>query len=185
MEKFEFILPNDKKQFYNWFAVFLYIINAAAICVLLTRVSYSSLSQNVFGWIPFVISALGMLLVISIKEFRNRKATMVIISLSITGYWILFEQWRVAGLMAVLSLLYFIAQRELKITVQRTNIAYPSFPKKIISWNQLANVLLKDGLLTIDQKNNTLYQHYPEKTANPVNEKEFNEFCQRMLNLKP
>lgn len=185
MEKFEFILPNDKKRFYNWFAVFLYLINGVAICVLLTRVSYYSLSQNIFGWIPFVISALGLLLVMSGKEFRNRKPTMVIISLCIIGYWILFEQWRAAGLMAVLSLLFFIAQRELKIIVQQDNVIYPSFPKKIISWNELSNILLKDGLLTIDLKNNIIYQHYPEKTIKPVNEKEFNEFCQAMLNPKP
>ena len=59
-------------------------------------------------------------------------------------------------------------------------IIYPSFPKRIIHWKELSNVILKDGLLTIDFKNNKIIQQ-SIMYADRVNEKEFNEFCKKQL----
>jgi hypothetical protein len=75
-----------------------------------------------------------------------------------------------------------VAQRELKIKVQKEVIVYPSFPKKIIKWQDLNNLILKDGLLTIDFKNDRIIQQYPELKMNAVNEAEFNDFCRQQLN---
>jgi len=64
--------------------------------------------------------------------------------------------------------------------VDRESIVYPSFPKRIILWNELQNIVLKDGILTIDFRNNKLIQQDLDEEVT-VNEKEFNEFCKQQL----
>lgn len=77
--------------------------------------------------------------------------------------------------------LYTISRRKLTITVDKEAVTYPSFPKKTIPWAQLNQVLLKDGVLTIDCKSNKLYQHDLPDAENLVNEADFNDFCRNQL----
>jgi|1048.fasta_scaffold45222_2 hypothetical protein len=58
------------------------------------------------------------------------------------------------------------------------------FPKKI-NWNELNNIVIKDDLLTIDFKNNTLFQAYTDDADNDeyeVGDDEFNAYCREILN---
>ncbi len=77
--------------------------------------------------------------------------------------------------------LYTISKRKLLITVAEDAVIYPSFPKKQIPWSQLNQVILKDGVLTIDCKNNKLYQHDIQNSEDLVNEADFNDFCKNQL----
>ena len=54
-----------------------------------------------------------------------------------------------------------------------------NFPQKEYSWEMLDNVMLRDNILTIDLKNNTLIQLEIESN---INEIQFNEFAQQQLN---
>ncbi|MGC5098563.1 hypothetical protein ACPXA0_26545, partial [Escherichia coli] len=45
-----------------------------------------------------------------------------------------------------------------EIAFDKEEIVINSFPKKRYTWNELNNVVLKDGLLTIDFKNNKMLQ---------------------------
>ena len=68
----------------------------------------------------------------------------------------------------ILLALDTIARRSLRVNFNADNIEYPSFPKKNIKWDELENVVLKDGLLTMDFKNNKLTQD-EIKLSNEVN----------------
>ena len=57
------------------------------------------------------------------------------------------------------------------ITIRRL-VASPSY-----SWNEFSNIILKDGLLTLDFKNNKLIQVAIDEEKMTVDENEFNEFC--------
>jgi hypothetical protein len=52
--------------------------------------------------------------------------------------------------------------------------------KRTYSWDLIEQVILKDGLLTIDFKTNRLLQQHVGKNG-VDNEKEFNTYCQRQL----
>jgi hypothetical protein len=56
-----------------------------------------------------------------------------------------------------------------------------TFPRKKFSWNDLANVVLKDNLLTVDFKNNKLIQKELDEGVSIQTEQEFNEFCRAQL----
>jgi hypothetical protein len=71
-----------------------------------------------------------------------------------------------------------ISRRKLTVLVFDDRIVYPSFPKRTIEWKEMKNVVLKDGWLTIDLKNNKIFQN---EILSPTSEIEFNEFCDAQL----
>ncbi len=71
-----------------------------------------------------------------------------------------------------------------EIAFDSTEIVFNSFPKKRFLWEELNNVILKDGLLTIDCKNNVLIQRMVNEEIPISVEKEFNEFCKNNLIAK-
>ena len=79
-------------------------------------------------------------------------------------------------------LLDFIAHKKLVVDVTDKRIAVPYIMEKTVDWNEVNNVILKDGLLTIDFKNNKLFQQLILNSDEDINEKEFNDFCKQQLN---
>ena len=61
-------------------------------------------------------------------------------------------------------------------------IVVPYILQREVNWDEVNNVILKDGLLTIDFKNNKLFQHIILNSDEDISEKEFNEFCNQQLN---
>lgn len=54
--------------------------------------------------------------------------------------------------------------------------------KKKYNWDEFSNIIMKDGLLTLDFKNNKIrYYDIDEQ----VNETEFNHFCRQRLDANP
>ena len=68
-----------------------------------------------------------------------------------------------------------------KILVSEKSIVLPGLSRdRIVEWTQLANVIKKHDLLTLDFKNNKLLQ-VQVINADHVDEDEFNQFCQQQL----
>ena len=87
-----------------------------------------------------------------------------------------------------ISIIYIIScfiEKPLKVDPEvafdNEEIVFNSFPQKKYSWNQISNVVLKDGLLTIDLKNNTLVQRAVDEAVPQEVETEFNSFCQAQV----
>lgn len=60
-------------------------------------------------------------------------------------------------------------------------VVFNTLPKKVYSWKEFSNVLIKDGVITIDFKNNRLFQKDLQEPVYASLEKEFNAFCQEQL----
>jgi hypothetical protein len=183
--RFQFTIPNEKKNLYNRFALLLFILNAAAI---LLRLFYFNQSGSKKGSEIFIY-LIPLLLIIylsfivyndSIKKYFK---TFLIASLSLSLFWVITGPWWIAPVTLLLTLFFLMAQRELNIIVSASHISYPSFPPKKIQWEELNNLVLKDGLLTIDFKNDKLIQQYPEPKMSMPDEREFNEFCRERLGI--
>lgn len=113
------------------------------------------------------------------KDRRVLPVGLLLIAFSF--YWIRFGANWAFIVNILLWFLYTISRRRLIITVSAEEVTYPSYPKKHLPWSELNNVMLKDGLLTIDRKNNKLYQHYIRHSEEYADEIEFNEFCRKQL----
>jgi hypothetical protein len=84
----------------------------------------------------------------------------------------------------IIASLYFIAvisEKQVKfpreIAFDVDGITINSLPKRSYTWADVTNVVLKDGILTVDLKNNKLIQQQTESDTSPAEEREFNEFC--------
>jgi len=125
---------------------------------------------------------LTVLLLIHFFFNSFKKNIYQVIALCITVIvWILLYYWLAAGVCIILLSLYLISVKPVKISFTKQDIRYISFPPKILKWNDLGNVILKDDILTIDCKNNKLLQAEIEDGANRINEGEFNDFCRQQL----
>lgn len=83
--------------------------------------------------------------------------------------------------MAVLYAVAAILEKQVKFPAEvgfsKDEISFNSLPRKILRWNEIENVVIKDGLITIDQKNNKLFQKEIEGYVTADVEREFNEFA--------
>ncbi|MCX6319923.1 MAG: hypothetical protein NTW29_21770 [Bacteroidetes bacterium] len=180
MPSFSLTLINEKKRFYDRFAVFMFVINAAAIIVFFFARGRKMLS-DVTGGITLLLLVIALLVYINSPRTTKRKYYFLFATFFTALYWLLLGYWWVGSLTIVLAALYLIAQQKPEVTVTEEHIRYPAFPPARFSWTQLNNIILKDGLLTIDLKNNRLIQQTVDEKISSVNEPIFNEFCQQQL----
>jgi len=96
--------------------------------------------------------------------------------------WLGTDIWWLSLILLLFIVLDFLALRKLVVKVSETDISMPALFVKKVGWFELTNVILKDDLLTIDFKNNKLFQQLILNSDWDVNEKEFNEFCKLQLN---
>jgi len=177
MQKFQLLLKNEKLKQYRLFALLIITLNVAFFVVLaITRpeIRFRSIALTVLIIILFIIEYFFKK---KKKEFSAKAASTLLIIVTYLGFYM----WWPAIIMTILAAQYVLSVRRLVVHVNPSFIIYPSFTKKVIEWNELNNIILKDGLLTIDFKNNKIIQQLVEDPTNSVNEKEFNEFCSQQL----
>jgi hypothetical protein len=181
MAKFEVVLKNDKTRQYDRMALFIILLNIAIFILTVFYSSGKNIRMIALGGAVFS----ALLLIISQYTAAGKKSNGRIYKhlplLLITITWGLLGNWWGACICLALGLLFQVSQRQLAVGVGKEAILYPSFPKKTIQWNELNNLVLKDGLLTIDFKNNKILQSEIINSSVELNEKEFNDFCREQL----
>lgn len=87
--------------------------------------------------------------------------------------------------MAILYAVAGLVEKQIKFPAEigfsNDEISFNTLPRKVLSWSEIKNVVIKDGLITIDQKNNKLTQKEIEGYVTADIENEFNEFCQKRI----
>ncbi len=142
--------------------------------------TYPSNSTNYI----FVIAA--MVINWSITIFNKRKNGIAYfrfgLLIAAVG-WIVGFQRNI--FMAILYALAAILEKQVKfppeIGFSESEISFNSLPRKTLQWSDVTNVVIKDGLLTIDQKNNKLYQKEIDGDVTAEIEAEFNAFCKEQI----
>ena len=87
--------------------------------------------------------------------------------------------------MATLFAIAALLERQVKFAqemgVDDNGITFNTLPQKEYEWKDINNLLLKEGILTVDYKNNKLFQQEIQSEVSPDLEKEFNRYCQVKL----
>jgi hypothetical protein len=123
--------------------------------------------------------------IICYYEWKARKNNSYHFKYSITYFflvicWIFINTWFALAHLA-LAISDALMRRKLLVHITDSGIEYPSIPVKKIIWNDIEQAILKDGILTIDLKNNHLFQNEIE-SLNNGNENSLNEFFRKKLN---
>lgn len=138
-----------------------------------------------FG-LPYLFFVIGILVSAGFTIFKKRQAGFayfrfaLLIAAAGWVYGIERNTW-----MAILYAIAGLLERQVKfpqeIGFSENEITFNTFPKKRLAWNEVSNAVIKDGLITIDHKNNKLFQKEIDSGVSLQVEKEFNEFCRKQL----
>ena len=94
------------------------------------------------------------------------------------AYWFYIGNVWMALFLVAFAAIGFIANKKSVINFTSEGIEYPSFPIKKYAWSQVQQVVWKDGILTIDLKNNKLMQlNIDKEFATKFDFVSFNKWC--------
>lgn len=172
-------LKNEKSVLYNRMAGFFILANLLYFIFLAFFTSEKKIQT---GSLVIVVLLVPLLLLHQYFKKTNRRFGMYPYSFLIILGWINAGVYWMVAIVVILDLLHTAATMKKLVLVSESSIIFPSFPSKKILWSALNNIILKDGLLTIDFKNNRIIQQLTDETSVAVNETEFNDFCWQQLN---
>ena len=177
MKQFELVLKNEKEVSYKRISILLLVLNLVGLLFITYLKDFKS-------WLPLTIAAIAILAASSSFYFRNKneKAILPGAFFLLSFAWIVAGYWVIGVFNILFMILHISALQKPIVTINESQVIYPSFPKKKIDWQELSNLILKDGLLTIDLKNNRIIQQQIADISSTINEKEFNDFCHHQLN---
>ncbi len=180
MKIYEFIieLKRPSYRFINWINQLMYLLSVVVFCMILIQkeairpvILYISTIGIIIWWIYCII-----------LEKKNLHPFFRIGLLIAAAGWLFIpnSKW-----MTIVYLIAAILEKQAKfpqeIAFGKEEIVFNSFPKKRHSWSELNNVIIKDGIITVDFKNNQLIQKEIQSGSTAQDEKEFNEFCHLRL----
>jgi hypothetical protein len=178
MQQFEITVKNDKIKYYKFIALLLVLLNMAVFIFLLIADVYFYEAAT-----ALLLSGLYLIYLLYVaKKSRNIFFITRITFFILAGCWVALQNYLVAFVCVVLGILYHLSLQKLQFVFNHDFIKKKNFPQKTYSWKMLANVMLKDNILTIDSKNNTLIQ---VEIEGDINETQFNEFANKQLVKNP
>lgn len=177
MKQFELILKNEKEVSYKRISIILLVLNLAGLLFVTYLKDFKS-------WGPFILAAVAALTAFSSFYFRNKNEKVILTGafFLLSVAWIVADHWIIGVLNILFMILHTAALQKPIVSINESQVIYPSFPKKKIDWQELSNLMIKDGLLTIDFKNNRIIQQQIADILSTIDEKEFNDFCRQQLN---
>jgi hypothetical protein len=103
--------------------------------------------------------------------------------LSAVGWFALTTTPWFGGFFVLFCVLEYQAKRPLEIGFDNDRIVINNIVRQWYDWSAFNNVILKDGLLTLDFKNNRLLQKEvaDDEDEDDADEEEFNAFCRGRL----
>jgi FtsH-binding integral membrane protein len=187
MIEFTFTLKDNNQKAFNsffWFLLFLHVI-AASVVILNVADTPQKIIAAVVMAAYFILTAAFFLLK---NKFKLSLYQLIVFGLMVV-FWLAQTAWLPAVIcIAAIVFGYKILQTKSMIVFSKENITVKkSLFKKVHNWATIENVVLKDGLLSIDFKNNQLMQVEIAGESSAVDEKVFNSFCsqQQTTNDKP
>jgi len=178
-----------KNQSTRAFSVLGILLNIICLLFFLREFVFTSLNEvrieveiNFFI-IPIAV-IIGILIYNIIRERKGHKVHYNKAYLVTALLWLKmpFMQW-----MIVPFVILAILERQIKFPIEigfsENLVVFNTLFKKKYQWSDLSNVMLKDGLLTMDFMDNRILQREIEEDdeEDDASEEEFNQFCREQL----
>lgn len=181
---YKIVIKNDRYRSLKWIHTFVLLINGFAF----TAIGYFRSDSFMFVW----AAAMGISVVLVWNEEKFDKSRFLKrANFASTGLiwalfgWIFAGSWLMVFIILILLVIQFSLKKKFEIIFSDINVYIPFFTKKNYTWLELQNVVLKDGLLTIDFKSNRLLQNEILSEESTVStEEDFNEYCRKQLGMR-
>lgn len=181
--------PGTNIRVYDWISHILLFLALIASLYYTTILQFVQYPANVFGdLLPgtdddiqrnIIIGALLTVLIFGSWVLATFKKTVFRYGLFLAAFaWFwLYSQYIIAILYLVAGLLEKQAKLPVEIGFDQAGVTINGIPRKNYTWDQLNKVLMKDGIITLDFKNNKLIQRELDDDVTAEMENEFNQFC--------
>ena len=143
-------------------------------------------SESLFFNLPVAIAVSGIL-VYNFNLYRHGKMTQMSLVFVIAALTLLLipPSTIIFAPFLIMAILSRAATRSQQIGFSEHEIVFTGLIPKKIEWVALNNVVLKDGILTMDYKDNRLFQREteddPDDDDEDATEEEFNAYCRQQL----
>jgi hypothetical protein len=175
MPRFIILLKNEKLKTYTIIGWLIIALNFVSFFYI--GITGMSKIDNLPYFSAGLLFIIFLFRFISNREDAENDSLSLSFSIAIISLIVMQFYWA-AVIIFFLFLFQDISRRKLTVLVYDDRIIYPSFPKRTIEWEEMNNAVLKDGWLTIDLKNNKIFQN---EIISPTSEIDFNEFCDTQL----
>ena len=178
MQQFEVTLKNDKIKFYKFIALLLVLLNLVVFSFLLIADVHFYEAAG-----ALLVSALYVIYLL--YEAKKKASVFFIKGITffiLAGSWVALQNYWIAFACVTVGILYHLSLQKLQFVFNDNFVKKMNFPQKAYSWEMIANVMLRDNILTIDLKNNKLIQLEIESN---IDEIRFNEFARQQLFKNP
>jgi hypothetical protein len=177
--KYVVVLKNLQNRYIDLVGLMLSIFSAFCFARELTVADKVGLAYLV-GLVFVVIVVVYNL----VQSSRGRKVYYSRALLIAALVWMKMPYWQwLAFIFIILALLEYQAKYAVEVGFGDDHIVINSLFKRKYRWNQFSNVVLKDGIITLDFANNRILQREIEddEDEDDADEEEFNEYCRSRL----
>lgn len=182
---YQFELPNTRAKTYSLVTLLVLLINLLMFGLAFVRTSDQSAARSrlLFGLVFGIFALLFHLLRNKVHFFQSFRSEIAFIIMSLL--WLTMGADLPAICVLAVAVMGFFTWKKPVVQITDEQIIYPSFPAKKISWGEVSNLMLKDGLLTIDLRSNQLIQSEIIPGRATINEQEFNRDCAAKIQSEP
>lgn len=175
--QFEIIIKNEKIKSYRAIALIILLLNLSVFVLMLFYDAYRYEAASAILLVGIYI----LMRLYFIKKHQQGHYLDQVLIFVLAGCWFGLQNYYIVAVLVILGVFYHLALQKIQILFTPQKIVKLNFPQRAYEWNTFNNVIIKDKILTLDFKNNHLFQAEVE-TPRFINEKEFNLFVQTQMN---
>jgi hypothetical protein len=181
VNNFSIEIPNERIKTYKVVTFIMLTLNFLGFGYVFLRTNNTA---SIFAIIALVLNAVPWLYYLLNK--KHIKSPIIEITLITSAFlWMYFGNFWMGIIMLFFAAMSFFTNKKQIILFNEEGIIYPSFPVKKYAWAEVAHVIWKDDILTIDLKDNKLLQFNIEKGfAEGFDVVGFNGFCRVVCNYE-
>ena len=174
---FEIEIPNEKLKTYKLITFIILSLNFFGFGFVFLKTDGANAYASIF---LLIINAVPWSYYLLNKKHIKFPVVELAFAASAIMWFYIGNTWMGIFLLSFVAI-GFIANKKPIIHFTEDGITYPSFPTKQYPWAEVAQVIWKDDMLTIDLKNNKLLQFNIDKVfASNFDSVTFNTWCQLM-----
>lgn len=172
-------LKNRQTAYIDWISILLSVLSLMFFVYEIVRGDEIGLAY-LLGSI-FIIGVLAWNLYQSFAQKRKVYYSRALLIAALV--WMKMPYYEgLSIILIILALMEYQAKYDLEIGFSEDHILFNNLFKKKIRWSSLQQVVLKDGILTLDFHNNKLWQKEVEEEDDfDADEDEFNIWCRQQL----
>ncbi len=186
MSRYNYIITIKQPDYKTADAIaFLMLVLAVAFFSFIAARQWETVYHNAAIMYVIIVAFIVLWSVYRFVSARNKKSIafyrLALLAAAIGWFTEPVSNYWMAGLYLIAALLERQVKFPQEIGVDENGITFNTLPQKEYEWKEINNLLLKEGILTVDYKNNKLFQQEIESEVNPSLEKEFNLYCREKL----